>query len=656
MEHPTRAARSRVTESRHALRLALLALSVGAVAVPEGGFAQATSRGNGRVLHRQLPGDAPIDEEHLTPPSAAGSLASNGHTSGEPAARPRAQNASPTREMDRQTHAPPGAQLSYTEVFTPSVAPFKRLQAYDAINDAGELYVRDPTLHRLEVGEDEVPGHWGSGPRARFTGEIDIEIATDGPTPIPGVAGEERVVSYETTPSQVLQFSHDSAGNLYVRGNVSAVVHLTYLLEAPQSAFSVASVPDVSISTANNQIDSTLRPSTPLWLEARAREVLDRRELRITRGDRLDESLGKLVAYFRSFRDAELEHASSERGPQVYTDLANGGVGACRHRAYGLMPTLLALGMPARYVGNEAHAWVEVFITRRGWTRVDLGGWEVRMNMQVPTSREQFHPQNPDVFPQPRDYSAGYSQTAANANSLNANPGNGASQGPTGARANNPMFAGATPGDGRAQPSAAASAAAPSANGQRNDSQNANAQRGANGGGGNGGGGNGGGGNGNGGGGNGGRGNGARGERRASLGERIADMLRGPSREGDANDANEPEPRENTRLLRVSLRVRSVDADERGGSSPATGTFVRGSMVRVRGDASEESGRGAAGLPIEVRMGRDRAHASPIGSTVTREDGTWELHAVLPAGLDAGDYEVLANTPGDALREPGRSE
>jgi transglutaminase-like putative cysteine protease len=40
-------------------------------------------------------------------------------------------------------------------------------------------------------------------------------------------------------------------------------------------------------------------------------------------------------------------------------DLARGKRGVCRHRAYAFVIVAQALGIPARFVQNEAHAWVE---------------------------------------------------------------------------------------------------------------------------------------------------------------------------------------------------------------------------------------------------------------------------------------------------------
>jgi hypothetical protein len=79
-----------------------------------------------------------------------------------------------------------------------------------------------------------------------------------------------------------------------------------------------------------------------------------------------------LVAYFRGFTPST-NHLEPATGRELYQRLALSRKGVCRHRAYAFVVTALALGIPARFVHNEAHAWVEVF-DGLVWHRIDLGG------------------------------------------------------------------------------------------------------------------------------------------------------------------------------------------------------------------------------------------------------------------------------------------
>ncbi len=373
----------------------------------------------GPRLHRFIPGDLNLGEFPpgvLAAPNSAdefrratsGTGWSDRQDPNASVLHPRNNWNPNTRGMDLETRSPAGATLRYTEVFSPSIAPFKRTHAYDAVDDMGRLTVRDPSLRPLRVGE--VPASWSRERVARFTGDVQVELTGGSPTPVPSVAGDEAVLSFRTEPEVAVGFFRDSAGNLFVRAETARTVHLSYVLAAPQYAF-VA--PDGSVP---NDLpgSSALRgpepePAAPPFLVTQHPRVLARVGAR--RDQPFSVTLASLIRYFRAYRDADLP-ASGETSQ--YLRLALGGVGACRHRAYAFVLTLHALGVPARYVGNEAHAWAEVFLTGTGWTRVDLGGWDVNLRDDSAT-RERFVPENADPFPRPAGYANGYSTYGASA-------------------------------------------------------------------------------------------------------------------------------------------------------------------------------------------------------------------------------------------------
>jgi hypothetical protein len=105
------------------------------------------------------------------------------------------------------------------------------------------------------------------------------------------------------------------------------------------------------------------------------------------------EAVSRMVAYFRSFE-------ASDQPPQehgdVYLDLALSRKGICRHRAFAFMVTALHLGIPTRFVNNEAHAWVEVNDGTL-WHRIDLGGAATNLE-------QQRHPERPQHLPPPDPY------------------------------------------------------------------------------------------------------------------------------------------------------------------------------------------------------------------------------------------------------------
>ena len=86
----------------------------------------------------------------------------------------------------------------------------------------------------------------------------------------------------------------------------------------------------------------------------------------VSRAQAPREALRRLVSYFRAFAPSEDPPTGHD---DVYLDLALSQKGVCRHRAFAFLVTALGLGLPARMVTNEAHAWVEVSDSRR-WHRI----------------------------------------------------------------------------------------------------------------------------------------------------------------------------------------------------------------------------------------------------------------------------------------------
>jgi hypothetical protein len=110
-------------------------------------------------------------------------------------------------------------------------------------------------------------------------------------------------------------------------------------------------------------------------------------------------AVAALVTHYRSFAPSEeLPRATS--GAALYQELSLSKKGVCRHRAYAFVITALALGLPARMVRNEAHAWVEVFDGTL-WHRIDLGGAASQLEYeQTPTSHLHRPPDDPYRWPE----------------------------------------------------------------------------------------------------------------------------------------------------------------------------------------------------------------------------------------------------------------
>jgi hypothetical protein len=122
------------------------------------------------------------------------------------------------------------------------------------------------------------------------------------------------------------------------------------------------------------------------------------------------QALDALVYYARQFEAKPPPPASGD----LYWDLFVSQAGVCRHRAFAFAITANALGLPTRYLANEAHAWAEVWIPYGGgdggWIRVDLGGAALRLDVQNTAGKSMHQPRGRDGLPQPPEYANNYTQ------------------------------------------------------------------------------------------------------------------------------------------------------------------------------------------------------------------------------------------------------
>lgn len=596
---------------RRALGFVLAALALG----PPGAAQPAGPR-----LHRNIPGDLELGELPpgvVTAPQSAEDfrrLASGTGWDDRGAAaaagdviRPQGTWETVARTMDDQTRSPPGTTLRYREVFTPSVAPFKRTHAFDAVDDLGRLVVRDPSARPLRVGQ--IPAAWSREPIARFTGDVMIELAANAPTVVPTVAGEFAVESFRTEPEVPLAFAVDSAGNLTARAPEARTLRLVYVLAAPQHAFAAPAERLPVVPPGGTSFHGLApAPAVPPFLAASVDAVLAR--VGVRRSEAFPRVLGALVGYFRGFRDDTLDGPTDGA---LYRRLALGGVGACRHRAYAFVLTLHALGVPARYVGNEAHAWAEVALPGVGWSRIDLGGWDVNFQDDS-AARERFVPDHSDPFQRPPGYGNGYSTRAAagDGHAPRARHGDDATP-PPAAPAHGPAEASAaSPGAPSGGPAAATVAGASgSGTGPR-------ARTGSPGG--------------------------------ASTLAPSATGSEARSEAAGERPADDPpaEERHNTVLRLLSVRA----SDGAGGRG-----VVRGTLVTCEGEARDETGAPVPDLPVALEILRDRRvltllrdgrRDTALGTTVTDANGLFRARVLLPLELEAGTYSLRALTPGDA--------
>jgi len=322
-------------------------------------------------------------------------------------------------KMDRQTFAQPDrntdsdGQLHYSEVFNPSVVPFKRMSALDEVGPDYGLGIHEGPTQTVPVGGD------ASSDRDLFWGSMIVDFSVEKRVPIPSVAPEMRILSYQTQPAVALQFLRDGADNYSVQAADFGMgpVRLVFLVDAPASYFAPRLPGSVKLAELPRLVPAQL--ATGVRLSRRARDAAETvlKKLRIDRETPLDVAVDRLVAYFRAFEAGPTPELSDD----VYLDLALSQRGVCRHRSFAFLVTALAAGIPTRYVTNEAHAFVEIWLPGdQGWARVDLGGAALELDVTNAADKQMHRPRGEDPFAKPPEYTNNYTQLSGDIRGLSA--------------------------------------------------------------------------------------------------------------------------------------------------------------------------------------------------------------------------------------------
>lgn len=330
---------------------------------------------------------------------------------------------------DRDTGPEGPGKHYYHEVFNPAVFPYKRMTALDAIEcgancEEETLVVRDPRLRSLEVGEKR-------GLYDNFWGSIVVDLEPGKWLPIPTPGAQSVIHTYKVEPPVKLWFAHDSADNLFVQSPTGGRHRLTYMVGVPSSYFG-GSLPS-GVRLADEPPE--LLPPIPAATRERVRQFLQRANLRVDRSGPLSRTLDPLVAWFRAFETGDLPPTLGNN----YLDLACSQKGCCRHRSYAFAITAMAIGIPARYVENELHVFVEVYVPRVGWKRINLGGALLDEEVLGTDDKTPHQPKGGDPFPQPPAYTKGGAEPpkpqmaeAKGANKSSSESGGGTSGGSSG--------------------------------------------------------------------------------------------------------------------------------------------------------------------------------------------------------------------------------
>lgn len=269
-----------------------------------------------------------------------------------------------TYRIDRDTTRP--ELVSYDDPFVPAITPFKRLYAFDTVDETLELVVRDKSLQRIPIEGAAGPGD------DQFFGDMSVDLDNASAVRIPTVGPGARVLRAQTEPPVRFELLRDGAENWFIRAETRQRVRLTLHLAVQRKSFG-STYPDVAWSDLERHA-----PPLPRSVRRAAPDVASQIGITRTLGPRA--AVGALVQYFRAFSPSE-QRPQAASGVALYKELTLSQKGVCRHRAYAFVITALGLGIPTRLIRNEAHAWVEVFDGRL-WHRIDLGGAAGRLDFE----------------------------------------------------------------------------------------------------------------------------------------------------------------------------------------------------------------------------------------------------------------------------------
>lgn len=295
--------------------------------------------------------------------------------------------------VDRDTTRPDS--VSYDEPFIPAVAPFKRLYAYDAVDESFELTVFDKSLSKLELGGKPGPAD------DQFYADLFVDVQPGLPVRIPSVAPGARALVARTDPELSFSIERDRADNWFLVGDARRRVRLIMQLAAPRAVFGT--------ELADSSYSELLQKLPPLPPAVRSAALDVAREIGVSQRQSPKQVVAALVSYFRGFAPSDATPKAT-RGAQLYEELSLSRKGVCRHRAYAFTVTALGLGIPTRMVRNEAHAWVEVYDGVR-FHRIDLGGAAGRMELDPRTADHLYRPPQ-DSFSWPEGSESGQGMLA----------------------------------------------------------------------------------------------------------------------------------------------------------------------------------------------------------------------------------------------------
>lgn len=286
-------------------------------------------------------------------------------------------------------------ELDYFENFEPSIIPYKRMISQNRVQRAahgGYAVVLDSRRERL-VSVDVRPQRPDED---LFWGSFLVRVDREQRHAIPSVAAEQRILQVDTEPAVPLEIHRDEGDNYYVTADYDGLLRINMRIAVERYYFDG----DLSSRVGWRDFPGQLLPG----LDAQTRQVAQGvlAEIGAGRSQPPRQALDRLIEHYRDFEGKPLPAAA--RQGELYANISREKVGVCRHRSLAFVVSAQALGIPTRYISNEAHAFVEVYWPGQGWRRVDLGGAAEEVNRRDGGQGRVHDGAANDPLPQPPAY------------------------------------------------------------------------------------------------------------------------------------------------------------------------------------------------------------------------------------------------------------
>jgi hypothetical protein len=285
------------------------------------------------------------------------------------------------------------ADVTCFAIFDPYLSGLKRHKVFDIVDaDYTAKISTNGQYDKISVSSNQRSNV--------FTGIITLDltgISSNDYIRIPSVAPNANIINYETAGGLTLDFYKDREGgadNYYVKPTgqfpSSDYETLEYTTSCSDSYYFYDIPNDIPNDRTLNDISSGVLKTPPSSVQQKGNEVID--ELGLTGETNLKTIVSKLYDHFSSFEgdteDNDCEIDPSE--PDDYVATALSQCGCCYVRSFSCFITANCIGLPARLVTNECHAFVEIYLPDNGWTMMQLGGCGT--DFSNPDSNDPFDP------------------------------------------------------------------------------------------------------------------------------------------------------------------------------------------------------------------------------------------------------------------------